>query len=192
MTYPIELSNNKIKDFLTRFGVVKYIRNEKYNGDALYKIENGIITAVIIIKNKIPSYITIDGLTLLVTYPNQQMTCMICDGIGHEKRDCPRQISNRIKEIRRPAAPIINDLISEDQPSYSEMVAGTKTTEPKAITKRIIEHETVGNGAMQEKKQQETEGNKNKEYLFVYHLFVIPCEDQDQTTNHGCGAVVTS
>ncbi|KAL3284293.1 hypothetical protein HHI36_018451 [Cryptolaemus montrouzieri] len=57
------------------------------------------------------------------------------------------------------------NLISEDQPSYSEMMTGTKTTEPKEITKRIIEHETERNRAMQEREQQEIEGNKSKEQL---------------------------
>ncbi|KAL3285477.1 hypothetical protein HHI36_000009 [Cryptolaemus montrouzieri] len=44
------------------------------------------------------------------------------------------------------------------------MVSGTKTTDP-TNEKRIIDHETEGNGAMKEKEQQETEGNKSKEQI---------------------------
>lgn len=118
--FPFELDNNKIKNKLENYGIVKSIRNEYYKGDGLFKVDTGIRTAIMLIRKNIPSYLSIEGASSLVTYKDQIRTCMICDEPGHERKECPKLINNRIKEIRRPNVPVATSPDLMEHISYAE------------------------------------------------------------------------
>lgn len=144
--FPIELSNEKIKETLSRYGKVKSIRNEKWIGDEdLYMCESGIRTVIISMKSKIPSYLKIDGYTSLVTYPNQLRTCMICDEPGHVRKNCPLKPGNKILEIRRPAAPFVEIITTESgvHETYANKIALKSGNSIKQHEETINEEITV-------------------------------------------------
>ncbi|CAG9819999.1 unnamed protein product [Phaedon cochleariae] len=69
--FPLELENNKIKEKMSQYGVVRSMRKEKYAEEGLFNVETGIRSMWISMKKPIPSYITIEGCTSLITYANQ-------------------------------------------------------------------------------------------------------------------------
>ncbi|CAG9822204.1 unnamed protein product [Phaedon cochleariae] len=107
--FPLEMDNQTIKEMMSKYEIVKSIRNEKCVGDGHFNVETGIRSMWIAMKKPIPSYVAIEGCTSLVTYPNQVRTCLVCEEPGHEKRECPKRHLNRIHEIRRPSAPVVDD-----------------------------------------------------------------------------------
>ncbi|KAJ8931227.1 hypothetical protein NQ314_015899 [Rhamnusium bicolor] len=89
--FPIELDNNKIKEKLSRYDTVKSIRNDKWSSEGMYNFESGVRLVTMSIKQNVPSYLTIEGRTSLITYPNQIRTCMFSEEAGHVRRDCPKK-----------------------------------------------------------------------------------------------------
>ncbi|KAL3271614.1 hypothetical protein HHI36_022089 [Cryptolaemus montrouzieri] len=87
-------------------------------------------------KTDIPSYITIENETSLMTYKGPR-TCRLCDNPNHEMRDCPAKPENRMKLI----------------------VPGNET-EPEVI-KKNVNYSNAGN--MEEKISQEPESGADDE-----------------------------
>ncbi|KAL3283704.1 hypothetical protein HHI36_024004 [Cryptolaemus montrouzieri] len=58
-------------------------------------------------KKDIPSYITIENETSLVTYKGQPRTCRLFDNPYHAMRDCPTKPANRMRLIRQQNDPSI-------------------------------------------------------------------------------------
>lgn len=105
--FPLELHNAKIKETFNKYGIVKTIRQEKWIGEDLYQVDNGIRTIIMILEKNIPSYVTIEGCTSFISYKGQERTCMFCDQAGHERKNCPK--NKRRTETNRPNVPIPND-----------------------------------------------------------------------------------
>ncbi|CAG9822792.1 unnamed protein product [Phaedon cochleariae] len=155
--FPLELENNKIKEKMSQYGVVRSMRNEKYAGEGLFNVETGIRSMWISMKKPIPSYITIEGCTSLITYANQVRTCMICEEPGHERKDCPRRITNRINEIRRPSAPVVTMISSEilQQESTDSQLEIPETQLTPAIDV-IVNNEEVHHEEEEKEKSEES------------------------------------
>lgn len=117
--FPPELSNSKLKEAFEKYGCVKNIKNEMWSGNDLYAVESGVRILTMGLKRNIPSYVTIDGITSLVTYKNQERTCLICECPGHERRDCPSKPVNRVQIIRRPPAPMVDPISNT---SYADVL----------------------------------------------------------------------
>lgn len=114
--FPIELNNNKIVSKLSRYGIVRSIRNEKWNeAEGLFPVKSGIRTVIMVIEKNIPSYLQVENYVSLVTYHQQIRTCLFCNEPGHVRAECPKRPANRIMEIRRPPVPIVQEEVQEDQ-----------------------------------------------------------------------------
>lgn len=113
--FPLEMSNEKIKSALMKFGSVKTIKNDRWKGEGFYQVENGVRTVVMNMTKPVPSYLRLDGYTSLVTYHGQIRTCMMCDQPGHERRECPKLMNRRLEQIRRPDAPKVTPHPTDNQ-----------------------------------------------------------------------------
>nr|XP_023024303.1 uncharacterized protein LOC111512415 [Leptinotarsa decemlineata] len=117
--FSLEMDNQKIKEKMSNYGH-QNIRNEKYVDDGLFNVETGIRAMWIAMKKPVPSYVSIEGCTSLVTYSNQVRTCMVCEEPGHERKDCPKRELNRVNHISRPNDPVVTDN-EERQTENTEM-----------------------------------------------------------------------
>lgn len=140
---PIDIEDSLIKTELSKYGQVRGIRREKWGGhDDFFPVESGVRTALINLQKNIPSYISVAGWTSLIVYRNQIRTCMLCQDPGHEKRECPRRPAQRIREIRRPAAPYVGN--ESIQKTYSEVAAGNRDNDVfLEETQNVLENNNV-------------------------------------------------
>ena len=87
---PTEIEIEEIKNTLTKYGAVESIKWEepvKFNED-IYEVKRERLNVAMSINKHIPSFITIKGIRLNVTYQGQPRTCSKCDDPNHEARDC--------------------------------------------------------------------------------------------------------
>lgn len=134
--FPIEMSNEKIKLALGKFGIVKSIRNDVWRGEGFYKVENGIRSVIMKLNKPVPSYVRVEGYTSLVTYHGQPRTCMICDLPGHVRKDCPKQIQKRIEQIRRPPVPLV--LAANSGKSFAEVTSNRSGEECSSCVNEVV------------------------------------------------------
>jgi hypothetical protein len=75
---PPEVNNGSIVNVLQKYGEVKEIKDETWSKTYRYKIYNGIRMANMSLKTHIPSYVTIAGHRVLLSYEGQPATCYGC------------------------------------------------------------------------------------------------------------------
>jgi hypothetical protein len=129
---PPEVTENMIRDNLTKYGEVKNIRDEIWTSAYRYKVYNGIRIVDMKLKKHLPSHMAIAGNDALISYDGQPPTCYRCNETGHQQQDCPR---------RKRVGPPANDAANS---TWADIVAhNTKETHP-AISKQAIKttHDT--------------------------------------------------
>jgi len=83
------MRNLQIKEHLeVNYGLVikvieRMCRDGLISGTRIVTVENSVLQA-----NPIPSYITIDGQQIYVSYVGQQLTCKYCGNEGHKQAEC--------------------------------------------------------------------------------------------------------
>lgn len=99
MDVPFETTGDAIKSALQPFGTVLMIRREKYMGSTdndYFQVLNGTVTAKMTLIRHVPSYLRISNERIVVRYPGQPATCMICNQPGHMAASCSvRRTNNR-------------------------------------------------------------------------------------------------
>jgi hypothetical protein len=110
---PPEVTENMIRDSLTKYGEVKNIRDEIWTSAYRYKLYNGIRIVDMKLKKHLPSHMAIAGNDAIISYDVQPPTCYRCNETGHQQQDCPRR-----RSVGLPVTVVANstwaDIIAQD------------------------------------------------------------------------------
>ena len=82
---PAELKASVVKERLSQFGSVIFFRENRLVGTAIL---SGSLTAKMILRNPIPSFLHFGPVCLAVNYDGQSPTCRKCDSSGHIAKVC--------------------------------------------------------------------------------------------------------
>ncbi len=91
MDVPFETTGEAIKLALQPFGTVLIVRREKYMGSTdndYFQVLNETVTAKMTLLRHVPSYLRISNERIVVRYPGQPATCLICNQPGHRAANC--------------------------------------------------------------------------------------------------------
>lgn len=97
MDVPFETTGEAIKSALQPYGTVLLVRREKYMGSTdndYFQVLNGTVTAKMTLLRHVPSYLRISNERIVVRYPGQPATCMICSLPGHMAASCSARRGN--------------------------------------------------------------------------------------------------
>lgn len=126
---PIEVDNSKIRDALSKYGVVKDIVNERWGKQ--YKIQcfSGTRAVDMELKSSIPSYINVDGHKAHVIYNGQTPTCHVCNESGHLRQDCPRRVFVLKNNLTQRRKLTLNEILgSENAANQVESLTDTASS----------------------------------------------------------------
>lgn len=121
---PPEVTENTIRDSLTKYGEVKNIREELWTSVYRYKVYNGIRIVDMNLKQHLPSHMSIAGNNALISYDGQPLTCYKCNETGHLQQDCPRR-----KRVGPPATVVSNS-------TWADIVAHSTKNTQSAMSKQ--------------------------------------------------------
>lgn len=88
---PFEANGDAIKSALQPFGSVLMIRREKYlssDENDYFPVLSGSVTVRMTLNRHVPSYLRLCDQRILVKYPGQPSTCLICSQQGHFAANC--------------------------------------------------------------------------------------------------------
>jgi hypothetical protein len=88
-------------NILSKYKDVRELKEETGSQSYRYKISNGIRLANVKLKVHIPSYMSIGGHKVLISYDDQPTTCYGCSKTGHLFHDCPAR-NNRQSSQKSP------------------------------------------------------------------------------------------
>ena len=92
---PIPMENQKIQEEIEKqFGKVIKVTAKKYKDGLLSGVRIVTMAKNIVASNPLPSYLSIDGNELYVTYPGQTATCRYCGEIGHVQSNCTKRMKD--------------------------------------------------------------------------------------------------
>ena len=94
---PPEMPKDIIKEYMSKYGIVNGVTDEKWSNMYRYAVGNGIRIATIDLRMHIPSHLYIAGYRTLISYIGQPTTCYICNGTTHIANECPSR-QKRLKE----------------------------------------------------------------------------------------------
>jgi hypothetical protein len=178
---PPEVKDISIKECMTKYGDVKYIRDELWSSAYRYKVYNGVKIVEIHRKQHIPSHLSIAGSDTIITYDAHPPTCFKCNDTGHQQIDCPRR-----KRLTLPA----NDRRSV---SWADMVANTSRSETPDMSACRSNGEDGKEGESSSGHLLETSGmdwNKESQVLCFNPELQDLTEHQDVTGTGGKGTSV--
>ena len=118
------MTDNTIRDSLTKYGEVKNIREELWTSVYRYKVYNGIRIVDMNLKQHLPSHMSIAGNNALISYDGQPLTCYKCNETGHLQQDCPRR-----KRVGPPATVVSNS-------TWADIVAHSTKNTQSAMSKQ--------------------------------------------------------
>jgi len=87
---PPEFKEATIRESLNKYGDIASIRNETWAAAYTYKVSNGINVVELKLKKHLPSYMSIAGNDVQVSYVGQPPTFFRCNDPGHVQVECPR------------------------------------------------------------------------------------------------------
>ena len=97
---PPELKNEDIRQYMTKYGTVLTIQDEKWSRNYRYTVSNGVRLIHMELNAHVPKHIHITGHRALVTYMGQPTTCYICNDTTHVATECPTR-QNKRREGRK-------------------------------------------------------------------------------------------
>jgi len=86
---PPEVPDCVIRLALAKNGDIKEIQEDSWSRKYRYPVSNGIRIAIVDLAHHIPSYMSIDGNRVLISYEGEPPTCYGCNGVGHQYQNCP-------------------------------------------------------------------------------------------------------
>ena len=95
---PAELKADIVKDRLREFGTIIFFRENRIIG---IDVLSGSLTAKMILRQQIPSFLYFGPLCLAVNYDGQPTTCRKCDNPGHITKVC------QVKDVSTVANQVI-------------------------------------------------------------------------------------
>ena len=91
LNLPLEVTNQTITSYLSKYGKVINITDDHWSGSYAYKVKNGIRIVKIELVKHVPSYIIIENIKALTLYEGQPKTCSNCHSSEHFRADCRSQ-----------------------------------------------------------------------------------------------------
>ena len=142
---PPEVSDGSIRATLAKYGNVNEIHEESWSRKYRYPVSNGIRIATVTLAHHIPSYMSIDGNRVLISYDGQPPTCYGCNQVGHQYQDCPHR--RRTGGLTRsPTTPSWADIVSQgaaNQRDVMEERAPTDTQTNPNDTQREAPNDSI-------------------------------------------------
>lgn len=90
---PPQMPHTTVLAFVEQYGTPISITRERWRR-YFPGVYNGVRILQMKLDRPIPSFVTIEGETTLVTYPNQPRTCRLCGLAVHPKQKCRKQNTN--------------------------------------------------------------------------------------------------
>ena len=122
---PMFWSQHRVLNIFSKYGTVKNIKKERYrttdaDGTSFGGLWNGNLRISMVLKDRIPSGITISGISIEIFHRNQQPTCRTCGLVGHKFYECktPRTERNNMFDIAD-----FPDLPSRQQEAQNEQTS---------------------------------------------------------------------
>ncbi|GIY04185.1 CCHC-type domain-containing protein [Caerostris darwini] len=104
---PTSLPNERIKEFLSMYGQVLFIKNEEYKGVKCNIAKEvryfGLIMMYGNCKETIPHFASIDKMSFLIIIRGRQPACFHCKNLGHIMKDCSKYQEKLKNYCERPA-----------------------------------------------------------------------------------------
>ena len=98
------------------------------------KISNGTRVVRMVLKRAIPNYVSVQGITAVVKYPDQPSTCALCNSTGHFVKECPKKKEKAARTWASvaggPRSPPPTPL---DPPDLSELLSTNMDAEPNGV-----------------------------------------------------------
>lgn len=131
-----DVSNSKIARFLMSYGELLSIREEVWDEKHLFAgLPTGVRVVRMIVRKNIPSYVTIDSETTLVSYYGQQQSCRHCGESIHNGVSC---IQNKKLMVQKLATGSASYAEAAKNPQPSRAAVETKQQRTKlAIPKPV-------------------------------------------------------
>jgi hypothetical protein len=92
---PPELPNEAIRSYLSKYGTIQNIADEKWSNTYRYSVGNGIRIVTMDLKVHVPSHLYIDGYRALISYTGQPVTCYVCNATDHIAQECHKRRPKR-------------------------------------------------------------------------------------------------
>lgn len=138
LNLPPEFKNEQIKAFLSKYGVVESVQDEKITSACKYfpGIKTGVRIVNMVVKQNIPSSVEINGAKTLITYSGQVRTCVLCHSTEHFRNDCPKtKIAQRrydnFKNLNNTETPSEENKTGENNNSFNGQILYTPINNPK-------------------------------------------------------------
>lgn len=134
----IDVTNEAITDFLSEYGEVYSVHEKLWESKYIFGgIPSGVRAVKMLVKQNIPSVVTIDGETTYLSYFGQKQTCRHCSEFVHNGVTC---IMNKKLLVQKLAADqknisYANATKSVPKPKQTKLL-GPKAPEPKPGTSK--------------------------------------------------------
>ena len=109
---PMYWSQQRVYSIFSKYGVVKSIKKERYRsadaeGTSFAGLWNGNLRIQMIVKNRIPSGITLSDITIEIFHKNQEPTCRKCGYSGHTFYECTTPMPERMNVFDMDDFPLL-------------------------------------------------------------------------------------
>lgn len=120
---PFEVPDKVLSDALAKYGKVTAIEHDVWNDPFFGNLPNGDRTVTMELKLPIPSRIMVERNSVLVSYRDQERTCLYCNDVGHLVANCPN---------RKKPKPVEQQSV-EGKKTYSQSVSHKPITQDFSV-----------------------------------------------------------
>ncbi|XP_065092338.1 uncharacterized protein LOC135713151 [Ochlerotatus camptorhynchus] len=150
---PPKTPSTVIIDSMRPYGTILSISREMWK-NYFPGIHNGLRVVRMKIKQLIPSYLMIDGETILITYRNQAKTCRFCGQKAHPRLNCNSSTSRITVNDRND--PTDAEKVTNDENSEQTLLDTNQTQSTIGETSKNTQHQhSDGNNSAQESTDSE-------------------------------------